>query len=336
MKTPSDHIVRITRRFDYPAARVFDAWLNPELAGRFLFATEDGEMLRTEIDARVGGRFMVVERRKGVEMEVFGEYLEIDRPNRLVFTFTAPKCTLAETTRVTVEVRPLGAGCELTLTHEVSADVARHSEGIESGWGTMFRKLAQAVTPGATPETPGNADYVTFPERAAVRFERLLPGPIERVWTYLIDPQKRATWFAGGPMELKDGGKVELHFDHNRISSEPTPKRDGEGGGRETHHGQIIRCEPPRLLSFTWLEDIGDHSETTFELTPKGQEVLLVVTHTHLPNRDMMVSVSGGWQTHVLILEDRLREREPRPFWTTYNQLEAEYEARVTPELAPE
>jgi len=28
-----------------------------------------------------------------------------------------------------------------------------------------------------------------------------LPGPIERVWEYLTDPDKRARWFAGGPME---------------------------------------------------------------------------------------------------------------------------------------
>jgi hypothetical protein len=64
--------------------------------------------------------------------------------------------------------------------------------------------------------------------------------------------------------------------------------------------------------------------------------VLLVVSHTHLPNRDLMVSVAGGWQAHILILEDRLREREPRPFWSTHDRLKAEYEQRITPADLPE
>ena len=39
-------------------------------------------------------------------------------------------------------------------------------------------------------------------DASTVRFERLLPGPIERVWEYLSNGTKRATWFAGGDTEL--------------------------------------------------------------------------------------------------------------------------------------
>jgi uncharacterized protein YndB with AHSA1/START domain len=55
-----------------------------------------------------------------------------------------------------------------------------------------------------------------------LRIERTLPGPIERVWAYLVDPVKRATWFARGPMDLKPGGHMELNFDHDDFSDEPT------------------------------------------------------------------------------------------------------------------
>ena len=83
--------VRVTRRFSTSPERVFDAWLDPEKAGRFLYATKEGEMVQVEIDARVGGRYSIVERRDGQDVEHTGEYLEIDRPRRLVFTLLQTK-----------------------------------------------------------------------------------------------------------------------------------------------------------------------------------------------------------------------------------------------------
>ena len=48
-----------------------------------------------------------------------------------------------------------------------------------------------------------NDDRAQFPAPGEIRIMRTLPGPIERIWTYLTDPAKRAKWFAGGPMELR-------------------------------------------------------------------------------------------------------------------------------------
>ncbi len=88
---------------------------------------------------------------------------------------------------------------------------------------------------------------------------------------------------------------------------------------------RITACDPPRLLGYTWGNDWG---EVTFELEPRGSEVLLVVTHRRLDPKGM-ASVAAGWHAHLDILSDRLHEREPGGFWSTYTRLEAEYERRL-------
>ncbi|HZC45467.1 MAG TPA: SRPBCC family protein [Candidatus Acidoferrum sp.] len=170
---------------------------------------------------------------------------------------------------------------------------------------------------------------VVVTEPRTVRFERVLPGPIERVWAYLTESDKRRKWLASGEMELRVGGRVELKFRHAELSPkiEPTPERykQFEGTGIV---GRVTRCDPPRLLSFGWGESPSD-SEVTFELTRRGGDVLLVLTHRRLRDREQMVRVSGGWHTHLGILIDRLNGREPGPFWSRHAQLEAEYEDRL-------
>ena len=90
-------------------------------------------------------------------------------------------------------------------------------------------------------------------------------------------------------------------------------------------HGTVVACEPPRLLTFKF----GNAGEVTFELTPKGKDVLLVLTHRDLADRKMMVGVSSGWHSHLAILTDVLNGDEPRPFWTTVTRMETEYEKRI-------
>ena len=69
-------------RFDFSIERVFDAWLDPAKASKFLFTTPTGKMVRVEIDARVGGSFNIT-RRDGEDVEHVGTYVEIDRARRL-------------------------------------------------------------------------------------------------------------------------------------------------------------------------------------------------------------------------------------------------------------
>jgi uncharacterized protein YndB with AHSA1/START domain len=132
----------VTHTFEAPPQRVFDAWLDPKVTGRWLFATPTGKMVRVEIDARVGGRFVFVDRRDGEDFEHTGEYLEIDRPRKLVFTFSVPKFSDIST-HVTVEIVPRGTGCELTLTHE--RVLPEWAERSKAGWGKILTTLASVL-----------------------------------------------------------------------------------------------------------------------------------------------------------------------------------------------
>lgn len=174
-------------------------------------------------------------------------------------------------------------------------------------------------------------DFGVVTESGTVRFERVLPGPIERVWAYLTESQKRGKWLASGVMELRVGGRVELNFHHADLSpsKEPVPARYRQLENGATMHGRVTRCEPPRVLSYTWGEAEGRESEVTFELTPRTQDVLMVLTHRRLSNREEVVSVSGGWHAHVAVLIDVLNGREPQPFWSAHAVLDAEYEKRT-------
>jgi uncharacterized protein YndB with AHSA1/START domain len=125
--------IRVRRRFALPPERVFDAWLEPGIAGKWLFATASRPMTYVRIDARVPGSFHFAERRNGARVQHSGEYVEIVPPRRLVFTLALADRPQV-VTRVTVEIAPRKAGCDLALTHEnVPADRAEHTEARWTG-----------------------------------------------------------------------------------------------------------------------------------------------------------------------------------------------------------
>ena len=179
------------------------------------------------------------------------------------------------------------------------------------------------------------SDYGTVTEAGSVRFERLLPAPIDRVWQYLVDSELRRSWFAGGEIEQRPGGSLTLVFRNSELGQpgEEIPEKFQAYEGMESK-GEVIRIEPPRLLQWLWLEEDGPPNEVTWELEPRGEQTLMTLTHSRLPNRAMMVDVSGGWHLHLDVLGDVLAGRERRPFWSANARYAEEYAARI-PEDAP-
>lgn len=136
-------IVTVERHIAAPPERVFDAWLDADSVGQWLFATPDGVMEKVEIDPRVGGKFLIAERRGEELAEHFGEYLEIDRPHRLVFSFAAMRDS--SYTRVEVTIAPEGDGSRVTLVHEMDPEWADYEAQTRQGWTKILEGLAQTL-----------------------------------------------------------------------------------------------------------------------------------------------------------------------------------------------
>jgi uncharacterized protein YndB with AHSA1/START domain len=133
--------VEVTRRLSAPPERVFDAWFDRESLGRWLFATAEGRMERVEVDARVGGRFEIDERRGDELARHCGTYVEIDRPRRLAFDIATD--LEAKPARVTVTIAPDGDGSLLTLRHEgVWSD---WEDRTRQGWNMILGNLERIL-----------------------------------------------------------------------------------------------------------------------------------------------------------------------------------------------
>ena len=171
---------------------------------------------------------------------------------------------------------------------------------------------------------------VTAPK--SIRFERLLPGPIERVWSYLADSDKRGQWLSAGALPTHPGANFNMRFEHRTLSDDvaPTPERYRHLEGGHVSQHRLLRCDPPRTLIITWSDGADGESQVAFELSPEGDQVRLVLTHTRLANDDVLRSVAKGWHTHLAVLEEKLNGRKPKAFWTLRAAVNDVYDRRIS------
>lgn len=173
-------------------------------------------------------------------------------------------------------------------------------------------------------ETASQQAYGVLTDSDTLKIERLLPGPIDRVWAYLTQSQLRRQWLASGDMELEVGASFEFVWRNDELSDADVPRPAGFPE-EQRMQSRITAVEPPRKLAFTW-QGSGDVS---FELVPHGQDVLLTVIHRRLPDRKTLLQVSAGWHMHLDILSARTSGRRPAPFWSGWARLQDDYDARM-------
>jgi uncharacterized protein YndB with AHSA1/START domain len=159
-----------------------------------------------------------------------------------------------------------------------------------------------------------------------LRIERVLAAPIDTVWRWLVDPELRQLWFAGGTA-IEGPGELELEFDHDRLGTRPSPypPEYGEHRGARCKE-RVLRCEPPRVLAFTWGG--GTEGVATFELEPQGNRTRLVLTHRGISGPAPYRNFAGGWAAHLEVLQARVAGGSVEDFWALFRRAEAEVDAR--------
>jgi len=137
-------IVRVERTFEAAVEDVFDAWTSPEVMRRWLHPGPDWSTPQAEVDLRVGGQVRVVMRRPdGSEIESRGQYTIIDRPRRLVMTWTFgdDPSNLQQIELTFTEAA--GSTTVLLVNSRISTDERRDAQ--DWGWRACLAQLERTL-----------------------------------------------------------------------------------------------------------------------------------------------------------------------------------------------
>jgi uncharacterized protein YndB with AHSA1/START domain len=300
-------VVAFDRPIDRPAAKVWSALTDPKILANWL-----GDV---ELDLRVGGVYIIRFRKMTVVMTGTIAALE---PGRLL-EYTWKENYGMPAYKVRWEVLPAGTGCRLKLSHTFTSEcVLSEIVGFAGGWHA-FLDAIPAASDGKFVEYADEKDFdagyrarylgeqekdksVEFLKMPGVRMERLLPGPIERVWEHLTNTKLLNAWFGEkSNIEPRQGGAVRLMDGHIR--------------------GTVTQWHPPTRLSYTWnVFGPGDppdapsaypESYLMVTLEQRGDSVLLVLNHLPVLERFEKQNAMG-WHTFLDILADTLTGRKVR------------------------
>ena len=156
--------------------------------------------------------------------------------------------------------------------------------------------------------------YETIDNRPALRFERRLNHPVDRVWQAISEPAELKAWFPSTVSgEIAPGASLTFTF---------------EQGEAPTMHGEVTEHDPPRRLAFYWGDD-----HLRFELEPSENGCLLRFTAL-LDARDKAARDAAGWHTCLDRLEAAL-DGSGDDGDEAWRELYAEYERRGLPTGAP-
>lgn len=268
----------VSRRFAASPEPLFDAWFDPKAVGAWLFATPGGVSSHVEIDARVGGGFVIHEQRGETLATHFGVYREIVRPNRIVFTFTTDK--LGASTLVTVDIKPDGAGSLLTLTHRLDPEWAPLDVSIRAGWEGILEGLARAS---------GEADA-----SQTLIMHRTFDAPRILVWKAWTEAEHLVRWICPANFrvlfaenDLRLGGKWR--------SGMRSPE-----GEDYIHCGEYLEIEKPSRLVFTHTWERNDLepralTKITVVLNERDGKTDMIFVHAGLATEESACSHKHGW-----------------------------------------
>ena len=168
--------------------------------------------------------------------------------------------------------------------------------------------------------------YVELTDPNTLRLERLLPGPVERIWDYLVKGDLRRKWFAAGDIPMEVGAPFELVWRNDELT-DPPGQRPAGSSEESRMQSRVLELEPLRKIVIAWGTAGGS---VEFGLTPQGDQILLTIVHRGVTDRASALNFGPGWHAHVDILHALLTGATPKPFWGEIARLRIDYAERLS------
>jgi len=144
------------------------------------------------------------------------------------------------------------------------------------------------------------ATTIVTPNQDAIIAEIQVSAPPERVFKAISDAGELPRWFSGGPdcpvkfwkMDARVGGKYSYATEKGSLVI--------NGVSEFECHGEIVECDPPRVLAYTWIgnwhDDPKSRTLVRWELAPSPGGTHVKVTHSGLASLPVVrKDYSGGW-----------------------------------------
>jgi len=141
----TDLTINIDKIIHAPIEKVFDAWLNPKMLSVFMIPMPGMPESDVENDAREGGYFTIIMHAGDENITHTGKYVEISRPDKLVFTWES-RYSVVDNSTVTLNFTKVDDNkTNISLTHVKFIDEEARS-GHEEGWSNVLDKLNEVMS----------------------------------------------------------------------------------------------------------------------------------------------------------------------------------------------
>ena len=266
--------LRFERHLPHPIERVWRAVTDPAELERWFVASVPWTPAAGEV-FEAGGQS--------------GRITELDPPHVIAWSWSVE--------RYRFELRPDGDGCLLIFTH-VFDERLGPAEQHAAGWEAYLGRLDVHLAGGFLSEEAahGQGAHLTVDDLPAVRFERRLAHPVDRVWRAVTEPGELASWFpCQVRVDLRAGGAMAFDF-----------------GPELQLEGRVTELAPPRLFAFLWGKD-----RIRIELEPLSADAtLLTFTHVIAEGRDAVARNAAGWHVCLDALARHLADPSAPPVET--------------------
>lgn len=278
----------VKRQFNHSAEKVFDAFLDPKTASEFLFRTDNGVLKLCEIDAKIGGKFQIIEIRGDIEADHQGTFIEISRPQRIKFSF-GENWGYSDLF-VSIDIKPNKNGCEVTFTQDAVEEEYR--EQTNKGWSTILENWHNIFNSG------NQASAVI--EGCKVITRRKISKSIEKVWASFCDPQILALWWGPDGFSISN---IEFSFTNGSLWHFIMHGPDGTDYPNKIRFKEIDQFKSIRFMHFGEDETNNPfYQEISFIIHSKEScEIIMMAEFDSVETLEYLVSnfnaLEGGKQT---------------------------------------